>query len=205
MNANNVKQVAVPNTVVPASQTNAVASNAFSVTAGGAKSMKIDIICGSVTVAAAVSVKLQDTSGYNIWNDLKSTTISASTDQVFTASSTTSIITCAGHGYTEGQAVCVNGPGLPAPLSEGSIYFVKLIDANTFYLTAVPGSSFIQLTSNGALGQEVTAVAAYTQKYLTAVAGDQTYLPIRSVGRFVATTGAGDSLQILAINVMQED
>lgn len=50
----------------------------------------------------------------------------------------------------------------------------------------------------------VSATGSFYIKLQTALAGDQTYLPLLNKGRVVLTTGAGDTATIDSIEVLQE-
>lgn len=73
------------------------------------------------------------------------------TQQVFTADSSTDFITCTAHGYSDGQLVEVESDGgtVPGGLADDTEYYVRDSTANTFKLTATPGGSAIDLTTNG--------------------------------------------------------
>jgi hypothetical protein len=74
-------------------------------------------------------------------------------DKVFTAA-VTNILTSATHGLVDDDEIMVysgNNPApvLPAPLTQETLYFVKRIDANTFYLALTPGGATIDITDAG--------------------------------------------------------
>lgn len=50
----------------------------------------------------------------------------------------------------------------------------------------------------------VTTADDYYIKFLATAAGDQTYMPLLCKGRVVVTTGAGDSLTVTQVQVLQE-
>ena len=58
-------------------------------------------------------------------------------EAAFTAAAT-DIVTCSGHGFSDGDKIrlTTSGADLPAGLSTGTDYFVVKIDANTFYLNS---------------------------------------------------------------------
>ena len=69
--------------------------------------------------------------------------------KMFTAA-VSNIITCTGHGLAEGEIVRVDSNAtLPAPLVEGTDYYVKYINANTFYLALTLGGDSIDITTTG--------------------------------------------------------
>lgn len=200
------QRVGAQDSSVAASQTNAVVSKPFPVTAGGSQHARIDIYTGKVVVAAAVSAAIQDSSGYNIWTTKKSVSITASTQKTFTADSSTDQLTAAGHGLVEDQPFILTVVGvLPAPLQPSVVYYALVVSANVIQVKASPGASPIDLTSAGSGANTLTAVGLFSIPLLDEVAGDQTYLPLRSMARIVATTGAGDSLEIVDIIRQIED
>lgn len=69
----------------------------------------------------------------------------------FTTAFGTDIVTSTGHGLLEGHQVILttSAADLPAGLTTGVYYFVKYIDANTFYLSLTLGGATIDITDNG--------------------------------------------------------
>jgi hypothetical protein len=60
---------------------------------------------------------------------------------------------CAAHGYTNGQTVvvwAVPGDPLPAPLAEGTVYYVISATTDDLQLSATSGGSAINITAIGA-------------------------------------------------------
>jgi len=210
-NANNPNSIALSptGTVLAASQTDAaISKEGFRITAGGALNMRLDVVVGKVTVAAAVSAKLQHSSGYNIWSDAKTVSITASTDKTVSAVDTSAnTLTATGHGFTTNQAIVfTSSTTTPAPLEAGRIYYAYVVDANTLKIRQYVGDeSFIDITSAGSGTITVCAARVFSVTFQTTVAGDQTYLPLKGAGRIVATTGAGDSLQVSDVLVMMDD
>lgn len=73
----------------------------------------------------------------------------AKISQTFTAA-TTNICTATAHGFSNGDKVFVSsGTTLPAGLSASTDYFVVVINANTFYLTAALGGAIVDITDAG--------------------------------------------------------
>ena len=69
--------------------------------------------------------------------------------KAFTAA-TSDIITCTGHGLIEGDIIVVDSnTTLPAPLTADTEYYVKYINANTFYLSLTSGGATIDITNTG--------------------------------------------------------
>ncbi len=85
----------------------------------------------------ALTFEILDT--YNTWR----------VDKIFTAA-TSDILTSATHGLVDNDEIMVyTGNTLPAPLGIETVYFVKWIDANTFYLALTPGGATINITTTG--------------------------------------------------------
>lgn len=190
---------------VVGANTTLTASESTRITAGGSKSLRVDVGVGSVTVAAAVSAKLQDSSGFNLWNDVKSVSITGSTDQSVTAVDTgTDRLTINTHGYVDGEAVAVTGTELPGGLYDTKVYYVRSATTNDFQLSETQSGPAVNLTSAGS-SVTVTAVRQFSITVQQEVAGDQTLTPLRGAGRVQIITGAGDSCQVLSVIYNQED
>ena len=191
---------------VGASETDFIISDAFKITSAGAKTIRVDVALGKVTDGDSSSViELAHKSGFNAWSDTKSQATSGSTtNKALTPDFTTGIITSNAHGFVLNSAVVLNGVAVMAGLVSGVVYYVRKIDANTFYLTATPDGDILEFTDDG---NTVTAtLVTYIGLTLNIeVAGDQGYLPLRQQGRVTLTTGAGDSVQVLDVFVTQED
>ena len=83
---------------------------------------------------------------YKTWKALSPTWIS---NVVFTADASTGLLTAASHGFANGTRVLFQGVTAPAPLSQGTYYFVRDPTPNTFRVSASNGGLAIALTSNG--------------------------------------------------------
>jgi hypothetical protein len=198
------KDLAV-NQVVPASQTNKVVSHPIRVTASGSRHFRMDIYTGKVVVAAAVSAGFQHSSGFGMYEATKSTTIAANAATAITAvAPSTDILTAVAHGLVDGDVVGITATAMPGGILNTVPYFVKKIDADTFQLSIINGGAAVDITSAGT-SPEFTKMQLDSITFQLNVAGDQTYLPLRSLGRAVMTTGAGDSAQLLGIVILQED
>lgn len=71
------------------------------------------------------------------------------TQQTFTASSATDILTCSGHGLSDWDMVLFVPGDLPSPLASGKIYYVRDSTTNTFKVAATFGGGAVNLTTNG--------------------------------------------------------
>jgi hypothetical protein len=67
----------------------------------------------------------------------------------FVAVVSTDRIQCPAHGWANGQKVVFYNGGLPAPLVEGTVYFVINANTDDFQVSATSGGAAIDLTSAG--------------------------------------------------------
>jgi hypothetical protein len=72
-------------------------------------------------------------------------------DIVYTANSTTDVLTSTAHPFSDDDEVIVSNSGgaPPSPLVAGTGYFVRDATANTLKLAATLGGAAINLTTNG--------------------------------------------------------
>lgn len=125
----------------------------FPSAAGGAKSNGVAIAFAPASAAGTVeAVGLFDAaSGGNLygWAELLTGSI-----LVATAKAATDVFTSVAHGLANGDAVRATSiPGataLPSPLAERTTYYVVGAAADTFQLSATPGGSAVNLTTDGA-------------------------------------------------------
>lgn len=195
---------------VGASQSDSVVSkDRWPLTGEGAERLRVDIYMGFVTAGGGVTATVQDSSGYNIWNDTKtSASITTAAGETFTAA-TDDIVTDASHGLANGDVVTVSSSGtLPAGLAADTKYWVKVIDGNTFYLHTDAGLSNatrVDITDTGSGTHSYVTPTLYSINFNPEVAGDQTYMPLRNLVRVVLDTGAGSSAQVMDVIVLQQD
>jgi hypothetical protein len=91
------------------------------------------------------------------YKDGGSTIRAFSVDKTFTVlSQPNNTITCTGHGRQTGDSVTVanSGGGLPTGMSAGTVYYVRVIDANTLVLHTTGNGAFgdagqVDITGNG--------------------------------------------------------
>jgi hypothetical protein len=70
--------------------------------------------------------------------------------QTFTASATTDLLTCNGHGVNAGdQVIVATSVTLPTGLAASTRYFAVQVTPNTFSLSTVPGGAAIDITGAG--------------------------------------------------------
>lgn len=74
-----------------------------------------------------------------------STGVTAHPTQAFTASGTTALATCNGHGVQDGDQIVVanSGGALPSGLAASTRYFAVQVNPNTFGLATVPGGQSV--------------------------------------------------------------
>lgn len=113
-------------------------------------------------------------------------------------------VTETAHGWITGDRVYVTGSDLPAGLTTATIYYIIKVDANTYKFAtslanAVAGTA-VDLTDFGS--STLTAVQAdYTIRMLATDSTDVAQLPMWSVVRLVASSGASDSATVSAVYV----
>jgi len=68
----------------------------------------------------------------------------------YTGGAMEDLVTCAGHGYVDGEAVkFVAGGGLATGLSALKIYYVRDVTLNTFRVSETRGGAVAEMTSDG--------------------------------------------------------
>jgi len=190
---------------VGASESEAVVSKDFRITGRGSINMRLDFYVGKVVAATGVSVGMQQSAGYDIWNSTKTTSVTASTDKAVTGIDTgTDTLTSAGHGLSDGTAVAVSATSLPGGIYDTKVYYIRDSATNTFKLAESVGGAAVDISSAGT-DVVVAALRQFSLTFQTTVAGDQTYLPLQGKARAVASTGAGDSLQLMEVLVSTEN
>ncbi len=180
----------------------------------GSKNLRLDCVVPAAVVVAGASLTFQDAPYYDgantLWEDVKSATVTASTAYVVTADDTTETFTAGGAiTFAENQAIVFSTTGtMPAPLVAGTTYYAVSVNggAGTFEVALTSGGSAVDLTTNGSGTISVAAINAAALMHITLnveVTADQPYMPLRPHGRVVATTGAGDSVTISDIRLIQ--
>lgn len=71
MSAWKAETATIVSATIGASETDALVVDQFGVTPGGAKAIVVDMYTSSVTVAAGITAKIQDSSDGTNWNDVK--------------------------------------------------------------------------------------------------------------------------------------
>lgn len=195
---------------VGASATNQVVSEVKSLTAEGAKRLRVTFYIGTLTDADdSTTVGLQHSSGYRLWTSTKTGDLGTTKSGAAFTAATTDILTDTSHGLSTDDAVVVanSGGALPGGLAASTIYYVVVIDANTFYLATKPGSDTndrVDITSTGSGTNSYYAVSEVSITFNPEVAGDQSYVPLKNLVRAVATTGSGDAIDIVDVTLTQE-
>ena len=108
-------------------------------------------------------------------SDLAATTtgVTAHPTQTFTASTTTDLLTCNGHGVKEGDQIIVanSGGALPTGLSASTRYWAVNVTANAFGLATLPDGPLIDITGAGS-GTNTFYIVGSVQMDLPAAAVD---------------------------------
>jgi hypothetical protein len=71
------------------------------------------------------------------------------TAKEFLAQPATDLILSTAHGYSDGQTIVFYNGTVPAPLVEGTVYFVRDAATDSFKLAATAGGAVIDLTTAG--------------------------------------------------------
>lgn len=69
--------------------------------------------------------------------------------KIYTADSTTDVITSTAHGFNDGDMIIHDFGDVPLPLVAGKIYYVRDKTTNTYKVAATSGGAAIDLTDNG--------------------------------------------------------
>lgn len=203
-----MKTVLKPALLIPQSITNQVVG-IWGSTPATQQSLRVSIFVGQV--AGTVDLALQDTDAYNVWNDVKATTIGASTDKTITFTANNANITSTAHGFltgdwiafadTAGSAAMPTNGGTGAIITTAVGYVVQSIDANTFRIRAqdMPSSPVLIPGSAGTGTITATVIREASLTVQAVASADQTVTPLRGGLRLRATTGASESIQIIEI------
>lgn len=76
----------------------------------------------------------------------------------FMADPSTDAITCPSHGYADGTTVVFYNGTPPAPLAQGTVYYVVGSTTNTFQVSATSGGVALDLTDYGGGGCQVSRI-----------------------------------------------
>jgi len=179
----------------------------FAISGDNRLNMRIDCILGKMAISGTSTLKLQQSSGLELWTDVKSTSsLSASTDKTVTPDYTTGQFTSTSHGYSDGALVVLNSSGtVPGGLESGLKYYVRVIDANTFQLSVhQPAGSLPASFSDNGSGTITTTLCTLVSIALNVeVSGDQAVMPLHPTARLLAITGASDTVQVMDIRFGQ--
>ena len=80
------------------------------------------------------------------------------TPKNFMSVASTDTVYCAGHGWSDTQKITFFGGTPPAPLVEGTVYFVRDSATDSFKVSASSGGSAIDLTAAPTFGCVVAAI-----------------------------------------------
>lgn len=89
--------------------------------------------------------------------------------QEFSVNTSTDVVTCAAHGFSDTNTIVFYGGTVPAGLTEGTVYYVRDSTADTFKVAATAGGAAIDLTGTGAADCVVSRI------YEDAYAGADTH------------------------------
>jgi hypothetical protein len=177
----------------------------FRITASGSRSLRADIYVGKVVATGSVTGKLAHSSGYNIWSNTNTVTITASTDKTISSVDTSAnTLTSTTHGFVEDQAVVLYSSGeTPAPIKPNLIYYVQKVDANTIKLKESIGGPAIDITAAGSGTITTCAARCFSITMQETVSGDQSYTPLKALGRVVVTTtNSADRCQVADVVIL---
>lgn len=97
-----------------------------------------------------------------LWNAAGTTLMAYSPDggnpQEFIVDTSTDVVTCQGHGYSDTATIVFYGGVVPGGLVEGTVYYVRDATADTFKVAATSGGAAIDLTSVPAATCVVSAI-----------------------------------------------
>ena len=80
------------------------------------------------------------------------------TPKNFMSVQATDVIDCAAHGYADTQQIVFFGGAPPAPLVEGTVYFVRDATTDSFKVASTSGGTAINLTAGPSFGCVVSAI-----------------------------------------------
>jgi hypothetical protein len=107
---------------------------------------------GSPVDLSVYTVKflMETDSGTSVLSET-ATGVTAHPTQTFTASTTTELLTCVGHGVQEGDQIigANSGGALPTGLSASTRYYAVQVTPNAFSLATLPGGAAIDITAAG--------------------------------------------------------
>ena len=183
---------------VLSSQTNAPISS-IGCPAGARTEFIMDVLVGPVT--GTPSLKLQQTLGRNLWDDVKTQALTASINLFVTSVSMTTgeLTTSIAHGLSAGTPVVINGPETPGGLLPGVIYYAVPVSSTVTRLapTSDLASPITSLSTDGTAPLILTQVRPITIKVSAEV--DTGLVPLKPHLRVTATTGVGEYVQVVGI------
>lgn len=80
----------------------------------------------------------------------------------FICDPSTDTVACPAHGYVDTNKIVFYGDAVPAPLVEGTVYFVVNATVNAFQVSATSGGPVIDLTTGGGSGCVVSGITEET-------------------------------------------
>lgn len=122
-----------------------------------------DVSSGATALASSDAKRLF----CDLWNSLAQTEClvrsALSEEKTFSVNTSTYVITCAGHGYNNGDTIVVSSNGsLPASLSTETLYYIINAATDTFNLSTSSGGGAIDITTTGSGTHKVVKVVRGT-------------------------------------------
>lgn len=202
-NANLSKEILSQPQLLLSAATNQLLSKSARVTAGGSRNLRLDLYCG---IANGGTATLQHSSGFNMWTTAKTGTFPTQAGTTATVDASTDIVTSTSHGMVQGQAFVMTSSGqMPNPLVADTVYYVQLINANSFKVGTEPTSPGINLLSAGTGTLTVCPVTMVSIQLNVEVAGDQAVMPLKSECRLLGTGGGGGDTHVVSARLLIED
>jgi hypothetical protein len=105
----------------------------------------------SLSSAVALSVPACTVAWVGLWDTSNTVFMAYSPNggnpQEFQVDTAANAILCPAHGYSDDQTVVFYGGAVPAPLVEGTVYYVVVSTTDTFKVAATVGGASINLTA----------------------------------------------------------
>ena len=199
------KVLAADGSLVSGVVTDQAVSKDFRVTASGSRSCRVDLYVGKVVATGSVTGKVKHSSGYNIWADAKTVTITASTDKtVSSVDDTTNVLSSTAHGFTSDQPIVFySSAATPSPIVPGRIYYARRVDADSYAVRESIGGPDLDITAAGSGTITACAARCFSISHQETDSGDWAYTPLKGLGRAVVSqTNSADRCQLVDVIVL---
>lgn len=142
-------------------------------------------VVSAVEVASTgiYEITLDDTKGYALYRNEHI--------QSFTADAGTDVITAASHGLLDGETLRFQGTDLPAPLAQGTLYYIRDAASGTFKVSLTAGGTAVDITDAG------TGTMTFTAPGDRSI--DDTLIGTVPIVNAAALTGEGSEALVSAI------